>query len=69
MASLEQPGGHLPFDREEDLRLFIAAALPALLGLDGARGEQRRAIAQRLLRQAPTEESIPLLFELMTRER
>lgn len=69
VASLEQPGGHLPFDREEDVRLFIAAALPALLGLDGARGAQRRAIAQRLLRQAPTEESIPLLFDLMTRER
>lgn len=69
VASLEQPGGHLPYGRDEEMRRFITVALPAALGMDGAAGERLRAVAERLLRQAPAEEAIPLLFDLVTRER
>ena len=69
VATLEQPGGHLPFGREAELERFLAAALPALLGLDGQRRTRFEATARRLLRQAPPAESVPLLFYLAGRIR
>jgi len=67
VASLSELGGVLPYGRDRDLQEFIAAALRPFL--DDSYDPRRLAkVAQRLLRQAPAEESVPLLFELVSKD-
>ena len=61
VSFLQEPHGALPYNRSEELTLFIEALLRMSLS-DDRRGQEDKARARALLLERPIAESIPQLF-------
>lgn len=64
--TISEPGGWLPYGRDEDLQRYFFVTLNLLLNSEYDREELLQKV-NRLLKRAPLDESMPLLFDLIAR--